>query len=416
MSNFSTYLPKKGLKLECPACNGKKCFRQYYSTDTDAPIHYSVGICDHANSCGYHYPPKQFFIDNPDKKQNWTKWTASQHAKPRPAEPPRPMGLIPAEYVTKSESIENHLIEYLFSVFGKNNQNVMDVCRLYRIGSTRQREAIFWQIDVSGNVRTGKIMQYNPTTGKRIKKEPDLPDWVHSKMKYRKQLPEDYNLQQCYFGTHLLKQFQDKQIRLVEGEKTAIICTILQPDYLWLASGGLQQINTEKSKIFAGRDVVLFPDLGMKDSRVFPFANWTAKANEISKAVQCKISVSDFLERIATTDDRSNGLDIADFYLRAIAGVATAPTQPPPPESPKAPAQPPPPPKAPTVKLADVAMQVIGLENNIPKDKLIMLLSAFMSLPENQATDIFAEMISRKIIENVIDDRYYLNVKNNTPF
>ena len=35
---------------------------------------------------------------------------------------------------------------------------------------------VFWQIDRDNNIRTGKIMEYNPETGKRS----GLINWVHA--------------------------------------------------------------------------------------------------------------------------------------------------------------------------------------------------------------------------------------------
>ena len=67
----------------------------------------------------------------------------------------------------------------------------------YALGATNYKEVIFWQIDTAGKVRTGKIMQYNAETGKRIKHESGAIDWVHNKLKKTKQLLGDFNLQQC---------------------------------------------------------------------------------------------------------------------------------------------------------------------------------------------------------------------------
>ena len=40
---------------------------------------------------------------------------------------------------------------------------------------------MFWQMDNTGNIRTGKIMAYDITTGKRIKDKDIIPiNWVHS--------------------------------------------------------------------------------------------------------------------------------------------------------------------------------------------------------------------------------------------
>ena len=55
------------------------------------------------------------------------------------------------------------------------------------------------------------------------------------------------------------------------------------------------------------RDVTLVPDLGATDQ-------WKEKVQMLSGI--CKsVTVSDMLEQIATEEQRSQGLDIADFFL-----------------------------------------------------------------------------------------------------
>ena len=66
----------------------------------------------------------------------------------------------------------------------------------YRIGVTRDRAVIFYQIDVQGRIRTGKVMKYDPETGHRIKDENTKGriTWVHSLLKYSGQLPQEWTL------------------------------------------------------------------------------------------------------------------------------------------------------------------------------------------------------------------------------
>ncbi|MDD2245278.1 MAG: DUF6371 domain-containing protein, partial [Dysgonamonadaceae bacterium] len=75
--------------------------------------------------------------------------------------------------------------------------------RNYALGATKNGSVIFWQIDIKGNVRTGKIMQYNPATGKRIRHKSGAINWVHNILKRRDPNYTNFNLDQCYFGEHL---------------------------------------------------------------------------------------------------------------------------------------------------------------------------------------------------------------------
>ena len=57
------------------------------------------------------------------------------------------------------------------SVLGLNGKLTSNLpCRAY-IASTPDQAIIFLQLDTAGQCRTGKIMHYNPSTGKRIKDE-----------------------------------------------------------------------------------------------------------------------------------------------------------------------------------------------------------------------------------------------------
>lgn len=50
-------------------------------------------------------------------------------------------------------------------------------------GGTRDGAVIFYQIDLQGRIHTGKIIQYNPVTGHRIKDTGVPVDWLHARLK-----------------------------------------------------------------------------------------------------------------------------------------------------------------------------------------------------------------------------------------
>ena len=82
-----------------------------------------------------------------------------------------------------------------------------------KLGVTKDRSIIYYQIDTKNQCRTGKIMKYDPNTGHRLK-DPGTPSritWVHSILKTRTQLPESWQLTQCLFGEHLLTKYPDKK-------------------------------------------------------------------------------------------------------------------------------------------------------------------------------------------------------------
>lgn len=173
----------------------------------------------------------------------------------------------------------------------------------YQVGTANYYSGgtVYWQIDEDENVRTGKIMLYDSNSGNRIKR-PNHISWVHSI------LYSDYNLKQCFFGEHLLKN-NTLPIAIVESEKSALISSCYLPQYLWIASGGKYGcFNSGNYEKFIGCKVVLFPDLGAIEL-------WQMKAEQM-RELGIEVAVFDFLERNATPEQINEGYDIADFLLQ----------------------------------------------------------------------------------------------------
>ena len=96
--------------------------------------------------------------------------------------------------------------------------------------------AVFWQVDINGCIRTGKVMRYG-NDGHRIKADGVASiTWIH-RMKAIADSQPDFNLVQCFFGEHLLSVYPDSKVMIVESEKSAIIASHYYPQFLWLASG-----------------------------------------------------------------------------------------------------------------------------------------------------------------------------------
>lgn len=302
-------------RTTCPSCKKPYSFTLYLDGETNQPINPLVGICNHVNSCGYHYTPKQYFIDNPERSGS-----RSEPIWFNPINPINPIGYIPDEYMEKSISPESDFVQFLRKLFDGKNVPIDEVLDRYKVGATKDRKVIFWQIDADNRVRTGKMMKYNPETGKRVHDQSGAIDWVHNQMKKNGSLPDDFNLVQCYFGEHLLKKCPDKMVAIVESEKTAIISSCLFPEYVWLAAGNLNGLTVEKSKVLRGRSVILFPDLSKKlPNRPTAYEQWSKKANEIRRAYGCKVTVSDLLERTATDEEKESGLDIVDYFIKQLS-------------------------------------------------------------------------------------------------
>lgn len=317
MSEYRFHLQKyrSGSKTVCPKCSRKACFTRYIDGEGQISFPDNVGKCDHINSCGYHYTPKEYFNDNPAVKETLTGKDGYGNVTPtviKPAvmpssKPQSQISYLPYDWVEQSmQRFDiNPLYRYLVTVVGKEKTDWL--FNLYKVGTSKMWNGatVFWQIDTKGNVRAGKIMGYDAKTGHRIKEPFNMVSWVHSVRK----MP-DFHMKQCLFGEHLLADTSSsaRTVGIVESEKTALVAALFIPDLVWLATGGMHgSFNSEAMQVLRGRDVVLFPDLKATDE-------WKCKA-KILQSICKSATCSDLLEEMATDGQREAGLDIADFLL-----------------------------------------------------------------------------------------------------
>lgn len=301
----------KATRHTCPACGAKESFTLYISGETNELINSKVGKCNRESKCGYHYTPKQFYLDNPELNETTKQVCDLHYSKPFVAKQQisLPVGTIPFSYVERSASYQSNFVRFLCEFLA--TEQIRSIGDKYALGATKNKEIIYWQININGKVRTGKIMQYDPLSGKRIKHESGAIDWVHNKLKKSGSLPEDYNLQQCFFGEHLLALHPEALVCIVESEKSALISAAIFPEQVWLATGGIGNLSIEKCQVLKNRNIILYPDLNA-------FAKWSEKAKEIQKQCNCTVSVSNILEINATPFAKAQGLDIADFIINQL--------------------------------------------------------------------------------------------------
>jgi hypothetical protein len=312
MSQNHRYIlePYKSLasRHTCPACNEKKKFSRYIDRTNNEYLADDCGRCERTDGCGFHRTPSDYFKDNPtNKPSDFEKF------KPISPPPPRPVSYIDKANFEKSLGVNNTntFTNFLIALFGK--ERAENLVNRYHIGTTKSGEIIFYQVDLQGNVRSGKVMKYNLTAststscGQDCKRDKSVnPNWVHTKLKL-----ENFNLSQCLFGEHLITDNQT--IAVVESAKSAVIASVYFPSFTWVSCEGKEGLGTDKLKVLKNKSVILFPDLG-------GFEKWSVRAKEMTF---CKsVKVSDLLEKVATEEDRASGLDIADYLLRLPAPPA----------------------------------------------------------------------------------------------
>lgn len=304
----------KATRHECPNCHDRHSFT-YYVDEDGQPLDENCGRCDHESSCGYHYTPTDYFRDHTTNKPTEKNFIPKMQLQPKP---PKPLCTIPFKYVRQSASYNSAFVKFLCGLFDRNTLDSPTIKRLgelYAIGATKDKDIIFWQIDINGKVRTGKIMKYGED-GHRIK-DGNGVNWIHAKMKKDGLLPDDWELTQCLFGEHLLNlsMNRNKVVALVESEKSALIGAACFTSMVWLATGGKSQLSIDKMKVLSGRTVVMFPD-------VDGFDEWTERAKKLTF---CKVCVSDVLEKNATDEERSKKIDIADWLIIQLKEGYTPP-------------------------------------------------------------------------------------------
>lgn len=222
-----------------------------------------------------------------------------------PATPLAQPSLIPWEYVERSASFCSEFIEYLCGLF--DFETIKAIGDNYAIGATQDRGVIFWQIDTAGKVHEGKIMHYDAETGHR-----QSASFFGYELSQRG-LFDSNNRQQCLFGQHLLRLYPEKTVAVVESEKTAIICSAVYPQYIWVSVGSMGMFNKERLMPLARRTVIAFPDTDIEGRF---YSTWLAKSKEIDF---CRIMVSDILERYATPEEKERKIDIADWLIKSLS-------------------------------------------------------------------------------------------------
>lgn len=298
MTEFKYSLDKSSKKFICPSC-GKRRFVRYINKITSNYLEETYGRCDRETSCGYHNNPKQnecIAIVNIER-----------------------INLIPdfIDPLLLKQSLKkycnNNFAKFIYKHFAKDE--VENCIAKYNVGTSKHWEGatVFWQINQTQKVHTGKIILFDENTGKRVKIPFPHINWVHKKINKDK-----FNLKQCLFGLHLLKtgvanslqtpiaiplQYHCNTIAIVESEKTAIIMSLFIPEYLWLATGSKQNLKLQLLEPIKKENIVVYPDKG-------EFNDWNIKVIELQKQ-GFKIKCSSVVEN----SDFETGTDLADIYF-----------------------------------------------------------------------------------------------------
>jgi len=357
--NFKYSLDPGSKKFTCPACHKKRLVK-YLDNNTGNYLNDDFGRCDRQQNCGYHKaPPKGkkcyliTFLSIQDispkaikavdengvinfvpksqilervKNECWlTEWYLKKETipftgcnskyfnsdklevvntitvkEPQPEPKPSYHSLETLDQLFNESCTDDHFTKFLHSIFSIDE--VEKAVKDYFITGNNKKwpmATIFWQIDHKEQIHAGKVMLYNPETGKRIKEPYSHINWLHNI-----ENETDFNLSQCLFGLHRINEDYQKTIAIIESEKTAIIMSIVLPEYIWLATGAKHGLKLDKLKPLKNRQIILYPDKG-------EFKNWQKVETEATKN-RFKIQTSNLLENT----DLEAGADLADLYLQ----------------------------------------------------------------------------------------------------
>jgi len=269
-------------KVDCPYCRKRRTWTRYYDFDRHQYLPVEYGRCDRENSCGK-------FVMPPMTRDDGTMTRISRETM----------------LASIAHYDENSFVRWLRTV----TQRADELCRLYNVGTAKLYNggAIFWQVDKRGQVRSGKVIGYGPD-GRRVKGQ---TNWAHTMLRL-----DNFELEQCFFGEHLLKDRPDAPVYMVESEKTAILLEAIYPgEFVALACGssngmGGRVLNREKCRPLIGREVILFPDASSDGQTAAHWQQIAEQMNEVDIFASCNP-----IDDVLVQEHRDAGLDIGDCIL-----------------------------------------------------------------------------------------------------
>ncbi len=269
--------------------------------------HENYGYC---HSCG------ETFLPELPQSEQWKKPQPKRFIIPMVKPQPK-IQFIPDDIFMKQLNNgtplyrQNHFIQWLANP--ERGDFAFDVNTLERIiqdyflaNSNKDKYKgwiLFPYIDINGKVRDIKAMDYNPSTGKRIK-EPFVKCRYIGKEILNN--PEA-NTSRCFYGEHLLRG-NSKKVRIFESEATATYAAPFYPDSVCLATGGsngCKWTEKEKCSVLNGRNVILYPDI---DAHY----DWEQKA-EILRSYGLTVQVSQLIKTNALIFAEQNGIEYSEL-------------------------------------------------------------------------------------------------------
>lgn len=315
-------------KFDCPECGSRGRFVRYRNVVSGDWVLDDYGRCDRENDCGYwkKIENNQVITDKSILKyevQRERVIHSSDFLRPTYYKPFRENNLAGIKY-------ENTFLRGIGKIFGK--KTAIDVYNKFNLGTFYDGGVIFPYNGVDGELITGKIMWYDDNLNRIKEGKKSFPRWLHN-FDYRKDnsndvicspFPDSYKADFGFFNYNLRDLKNRGDICMVESEKTAIIMSIILPEFEWVATGGLGNLSqVYKWYGITRKNIFLFPDFGIVKSKAKTVEDyWT---DIIMEKISVEYSnmgwygVVDYIPEYITDEEKYNlrekGIDIADFVL-----------------------------------------------------------------------------------------------------
>jgi hypothetical protein len=265
----------------------------------------NVGICNRVSKCGYHYTPREFFEYKPEasaKRKRAYDFTCSRRSKEVGNDYLKPEHVL----ATLQDYEHNPFIRFLLQLFPEDSLVVQYTVSRYLIG-TYKTFTVFPKISRDNKICGAKLMKFNPQTGKRLKGSYTISSLPFELARAGK-IPNNFQADnRVFFGEHLTRN-NSTPVALVEAEKTAILGSIVCPDFAWLATGSKQFLKAEKLQRLGTRKFILYPDAD-------GFQEWNRTASEAREA-GLDVSLSTLIETYASQEEKAQQYDLADYIIR----------------------------------------------------------------------------------------------------
>ena len=321
-------------KFECPECGEDRFVRMVNENGEFYPP--EVGRCDREDSCGYMYHASAYLKDNPNAADEF-KYGKVQKPKKRIIDGYYSFPIVLYEVLKDSKKrdcermISNYNYAPEFSSYLKEQHNItdqflqqkMDEYKIiectgnYWIIYEDRREKLmqetyllYFYMSVTNEIRAIEKIHYDGFKRSKNRSNEILNKQLHyfARLNYNINTTE---INWCLFGEHLLNQFPEKPIIVVEGVKTAFGMSLFYPQFNWLATGSANRLIHLNFK--TDHTVKFLPDAGFVNGKSY-CEIWQHKIKKMY-GVYFRYYVHDF-NYDCSTDEIKDGCDILDIQLK----------------------------------------------------------------------------------------------------